>query len=99
MGAHSLPTPIPHQISPHRGSLSLKSNVTVCCLPLLAISNASDMQAEMANFSQLVNQITDRFITSIQSIKASSLVRETRLIECRGREIRTPDLLLPKQAR
>ena len=54
------------------------------------------MQAEMANFSQLVNQITDRFITSIQSIKASSLVRETRLLRCRGGEIRTPDLLLPK---
>ena len=28
----------PHQISPHRGSLSLKSNVAVCCLPLLAIA-------------------------------------------------------------
>jgi len=39
MEAHSLPTPIPHQISPHRGSLSLKSNVAVCCLPLLAMTS------------------------------------------------------------
>ena len=55
MRAPSLPTPIPHQISPHRGSLSLKSNVAVCCLPLLAISNASDMQAEVSIFLCLLN--------------------------------------------
>jgi len=55
MEAHSLLTPIPHQISPYGGSLSLKSNVAVCCLPLLAISNASDMQAEVSIFLCLLN--------------------------------------------
>ena len=55
MGVPNIPTPIPHQISPYRGSLSLKSNVAVCCLPLLAISNASDMQAEVSIFLCLLN--------------------------------------------
>jgi hypothetical protein len=38
------------------------------------------MQAEMAKFSQLVNQITDRYITGILSKKAPLLSQETRLI-------------------
>ena len=49
--------------------------------------NASDMQAEMAIFSQLFEKLTDRLAIGIQSTKAPSLVRETRLFECRGREI------------
>jgi len=55
MEAQNILTPIPPQISPHRGSLSLKPNVAVCCLPLLAISNASDMQAEVSIFLCLLN--------------------------------------------
>jgi len=55
MEAQNILTPIPPQISPHRRSLSLKPNVAVCCLPLLAISNASDMQAEVSIFLCLLN--------------------------------------------
>ena len=38
--------------------------------------NASDMQAEKTNFSQLVNHITDRFFTSILTI--NSLILEEK---------------------
>ena len=61
--------------------------------------NASDMQAEMAIFSQLFEKLTDRLAIGIQSTKTSSLVRETRLFTSRSGEIRTPDPLLPKQVR
>jgi len=39
--------------------------------------NASDMQAEMAIFSQLFEKLTDRLAIGIQSTKTPSLVRET----------------------
>ena len=61
--------------------------------------NASDMQAEMAIFSQLFEKLTDRLAIGIQSTKAPSLVRETGLLKCRGERIRTSDPLLPKQVR
>ena len=61
--------------------------------------NASDMQAEMAIFSQLFEKLTDRLAIGIQSTKAPSLVRETRLQLSRGERIRTSDPLLPKQVR
>ena len=47
-------------------------------------NNASDMQAERANFSQLVNQITDRFFTIILTI--NSLILEEKSKEYRGKD-------------
>ena len=57
------------------------------------------MQAEMAIFSQLFEQLTDRLATGIQCEKASSLDGEIRLLYSRGERIRTSDPLLPKQVR
>ena len=45
------------------------------------------MQAEMAIFSQLFEQLTDRLATGIQCEKASSLDGEIRLLYSRGERI------------
>ena len=57
---------------------------------------ASDMQVILAKFLHYTKKITGRF--SIYREEKSLISHQrNKALKCRGGEIRTPDLLLPKQ--